>query len=185
MVDLIAKSACAGLLPVTVGSLTLSEETPDPVTSIAPFKGQSEAVSERLESALGLKFPAPNRSASKSGARIVWAGQGRALLMGAAAPDLAGLAALTDQSDANAIVTLKGEGAEDALARLVPVDLRAAHFKRGHTARTLLGHMSASITRTGADSFEIMVFRAMAGTLVHELTEAMESLHARRSHLGQ
>lgn len=183
MVELIAKSACAGHLPVTIGSLTLSEETPNPVTSIAPFKGQAEAVSERLESALGVKFPAPNRSTSKSGVRLVWSGQGRALLMGAAAPDLAGLAAMTDQSDANAIVTLSGDGAEDVLARLVPVDLRAAHFKRGHTARTLLGHMSASITRTGADSFEIMVFRAMAGTLVHELTEAMESLHARRSHL--
>ncbi|MEL6839146.1 MAG: sarcosine oxidase subunit gamma, partial [Pseudomonadota bacterium] len=72
-----------------------------------------------------------------------------------------------------------GAGVEDVLARLVPVDLRLATFKTGHTARTMLGHMSVAISRVGAQSFEIMAMRSMAGTLVHELETAMRSVALR------
>jgi sarcosine oxidase subunit gamma len=58
-------------------------------------------------------------------------------------------------------------------------DLRAATFEPGHTAKTLLGHMTASVTRTGANAFEIMVFRSMAETLVEELTRAANAVAAR------
>lgn len=74
---------------------------------------------------------------------------------------------------------LKGAGAVDVLARLVPVDLREDRFKRGHTLRTQLYHMSASITKTGADTFVILVFRSMASTLVHDMKTAMEAVAAR------
>jgi sarcosine oxidase subunit gamma len=59
------------------------------------------------------------------------------------------------------------------------VDLRPQVFKRGHTLRTELKHMMASITRIGAQSFQIMVFRSMARTLVHDLKTAMEAVAAR------
>jgi sarcosine oxidase subunit gamma len=39
--------------------------------------------------------------------------------------------------------------------------------------------MMASITRIGAQSFQIMVFRSMARTLVHDLKTAMEAVAAR------
>ena len=39
--------------------------------------------------------------------------------------------------------------------------------------------MMASITRLGADDFQIMVFRSMAATLVGELKTAMEAVAAR------
>jgi len=39
--------------------------------------------------------------------------------------------------------------------------------------------MMASVTKTGADSFQIMVFRSMAKTLVHDLTTAMGNVNAR------
>ncbi len=111
---------------------------------------------------------------------MVWAGCGQALWIGTRAPDpkRAATAALTDQSDAWTVVRREGAGADDALARLTPLDLREGHFKRGHTARTLVGHMTAQITRT-TKGFEIMVFRSMAGTLVHELHVAMQSVAAR------
>ena len=95
------------------------------------------------------------------------------------AGDLAGLAAVTDQADGVAAVKIEGDAAEAVLARLVPLDLRAASFKRGHTARSLVNHMTASITRLGPKSFEVMVMRSMAQTLVHELTEAAEGVAAR------
>jgi len=88
-------------------------------------------------------------------------------------------AALTDQSDAWAVFSLQGHGVEDVLARLTPLDLNRAVFKRGHAARSLLGHMSAVILRTGENTFEIMVFRSMARTAVHELETAMRAVAAR------
>ena len=94
-------------------------------------------------------------------------------------PTLAGHAAMVDQSDGWAVLRLEGAGAAEVLARLVPLDLRAPQFRRGHTARTELQHMMASLTRLGPDAFLIMVFRSMARTLVHDLTSAMEAVAAR------
>ncbi|MHA6262463.1 sarcosine oxidase subunit gamma [Arenibacterium sp. CAU 1754] len=180
MAELIAKTPCEGLLPITIGSLSLSEETPGMLTSLAPFKGGDANLCDALTAAHGMAFPAPNRATGSSGARAIWFGQGQAMLVGPE-PEagLAKFAALTDQSDAWAIVRLEGAGAEEVLARLVPVDLRGSVFKRGHTARTQLVHMMTSVTRVGPQAFWIMVFRSMAQTLLHDLQTAMEAVGAR------
>ena len=176
MADLLAKSPMADLVPLTIGTVTLEETDLGRLTSIAPFKGQADAVADRL----GRALPAPNRATGKDGDRLIWFGREIYLLAGPAPePDLADHAAVTDQSDAWACAMLGGAGAEDVLARLVPIYLRAAHFKRGHTARTELAHMHASITRVGTDRFLILVFRSMARTLHHDLKIAMESVAAR------
>lgn len=180
MIELKAKSACAGLLPKHVGDMRLEEVEVGHITSITPLRGHEAAVDEALFATHKLSFPKPNRSTGRAGERLIWSGQGQAFLMGPAlAADLGALAAVTDQSDAWAVVRLEGARGADVLARLVPVDLRTQNFKRGHTARTLLGHMTVSITRVGDNSFQIMAFRSMAKTLVHEITTAMESLAAR------
>ncbi len=179
MANLLARTPCEGLLPVTIGSVTLSEVVIERMAAVAPFKGKEGAVSAALKEACEIAFPAPNRTSSKGDARAVWAGQGRANVIGCGLPDLSGLAAVTEQGDGVAAVKIEGDGAEAVLARLVPLDLRAATFKRGHTARSLVNHMAASITRLGPKSFEVMVMRSMAQTLVHELTEAAEGVAAR------
>lgn len=178
MAQLIPNSPCAGLLPKTIGTLTLSEVDAGRITLVAPFEGQQKAVSAALKSALGIAFPAPNRTTGTV-PRAIWCGMGQALVMGADCPDLP--AALVDHSDAWAIVRLEGAGARDVLARLTPVDLREARFKRGHTARSLIAHMTASITCVGANAFEIMVMRSMAGTLVHDLEQAAQGVTARKA----
>jgi sarcosine oxidase subunit gamma len=93
---------------------------------------------------------------------------------------LSKIAAVVDQSDAWTIVRLEGAAAEDVLARLVPVNLSRSAFKRGHTVRSSLYHMMASITRIGNNTFQIIVFRSMAETLVHDLSVAMKSVLARQ-----
>lgn len=180
MAELVARPPCEGLLPLSIGAVTLSEEAAGVMTSVSPFKGQQDALSQALKAAHGMAFPAPNRATGRAGARAVWFGRGQAMLIGPT-PDaaLGTHAALTDQSDAWAVVRLEGAGAENVLARLVPVDLRAAHFKRGHTLRSQLMHMAASVTRVGDAAFQIMVFRSMAETLVHDLKTAMEAVAAR------
>ncbi|WP_299851237.1 sarcosine oxidase subunit gamma [uncultured Roseovarius sp.] len=180
MVDLSANSPCAGLLPLTIGSVTLSEATPGTLTSIAPYNGQDKALSAALKSLHGMAAPAPNRATGKEGARAIWFGQRMILLQGPPPdPGLAKHAALTDQSDAWAVVRLEGAGAADTLARLTPIDLRDSQFKRGHTARTELRHMMSGITRLGPNSYQIMVFRGFAQTLVHDLKTAMQGVAAR------
>ena len=180
MADLMEKSPCAGLLPVQHGDVTLSEIEMTRLTSFAPFKGQDKASSEALKKAHGMALPGINRTTGKEGARAIWFGQGQAMLVGFDVDaSLAPLAAMTDQSDAWALVRLEGAQSEDVLSRLVPVDVRKSVFKRGHTARTQLQHLMVSITRTGDNAFLIMAFRAMAKTLVHDLETAMQGVAAR------
>jgi len=178
--DLVERSPCAGLVPVARGGLRLSEVAPGPITSIAPFKGQAAAVDGLLR-AQGLGWPAPGQVIAQGSARAQWFGLDLALLIGAA-PEagLARHAALTDQSDAWAVLRLEGAGAGDVLARLTPLDLRESVFGTGRTARSDLGHMAAAITRLAPEAFEIMGFRSMAGTLVHEISTAMARVAARQ-----
>lgn len=125
-------------------------------------------------------LPPANQSFAQNGARLIWFGRETYLLAGALPEtDVAKHAAVSDQSDAWACVELSGAGGEAVLARLVPIDLRIAHFAPDATARTLVGHMNAAITRTSGDRMLIMVFRSMASTLVEEIKEAMEAVAAR------
>jgi heterotetrameric sarcosine oxidase gamma subunit len=174
---LVATPALRGLgLPLAVGRARLSEADPGPVASVAPFRGREAAVAR----ALGMPFPAPGQPSRFGEARLVWAGPGRALLLGRPAPDgLGEVAAVVDQSDAQACVLLEGPAARDVLARLVPLDLREAAFPEGASARTLLGHMTVTLLRAGPDAYEVMAFRSMAQTLAHEVAAAMRGVAAR------
>ncbi|WP_435231334.1 sarcosine oxidase subunit gamma [Pseudopelagicola sp. nBUS_20] len=180
MANLMAKSPCEGLLPVEFDGVVLRELSMATVTSITPFKGQEKKSSKALEAALGLLMPKANWAAENEGARAIWFGQGRILLIGADAPEaLNGCAAMTDQSDAWIMIQLEGPASRDVLARLVPIDFRRSAFELEQTARTMLQHMSVSITRVGDDAFQIMAFRSMAATCVHELEIAMKVVAAR------
>lgn len=179
MPELIAKSALAGFAPVTRLGTTLAEGAPQTITSIAPYPGRMDGVNAAL-AALGLTFPAPNTQNAAGAVRLVWTGREQAFLTGAEPPaGLADHAALTDQGDGWAILTVTGPAAADALMRPVPLDLRLATFPVGRTVRAPLNHMQAILTRTAPDAFEMMVFRSMARTAWHELAEALEVLAAR------
>lgn len=179
MVELIQKTPCVGMLPLTVGGASLNEAAPKCVTSIMPHKGKKTAVSKALKTAHGMALPADGRSTGRAVLRAIWAGQGQYLLTGNAACDaaLSQHASLCDQSDGWAVIVLSGAAADDVMARLCPLDLRAEKFKRGHAARTELAHMMAMIVKT-TGGFEIWVMRSFAKTAVGALQEAMENVAA-------
>ncbi|MDH5798619.1 MAG: sarcosine oxidase subunit gamma [Paracoccaceae bacterium] len=177
MARLIAKQPMESGLPIRHGACQLDVEDVGCITSIAPFKGKKTAVSESLRTQHGVTLPAAGRSTGGAKARCISTGPGQAFLLGPEPEELSG-AAVTNQSDGWAAFRLEGNAAEDVLARLVPIDLRSHVFKRGYTARTLLYHMTISITRTGPNAFLILVFRSMAQTAVHELEIAMKSVAA-------
>lgn len=179
MVELKALNPVVGLLPVVAGDCRLTAVEHGYLAMLSVYKGQEKQLSEALVAAHGVRLAAPNRSTAKAGARCLWFGHDQVLLIGPA-PDqtLTQYASVVDQSDSWAVVRLQGGQAADVLARLTSVDLRPAVFKRGHTLRSELRHMMVSISRVGADAFEIMVFRSMAATLVDDLQGAMVSVAA-------
>ena len=137
MPDLIAKSALNGRR-ATHAETTLAEVAIGPLTSIAPFPGQTDATG----AALGHPFPAPNTTSGP----LIWTGRDQAFLRGTP-PDLTGLAATTDQTGGWCALRLTGRHAEAALSRLVPLDLRAARFPPGACARSALNHMALILVR--------------------------------------
>lgn len=176
MPELIAKSALEGR-SLTLGSVTLAEMDPGPISSVALYPGGAKLAAKGLKT-LGLTFPAPNTFTERKGARIVWTGRDQAFLIGVAPLALEG-AAVTDQSDGWTVLGLSGGSVVDVLARLVPVDLRLAAFPVGRAVRSQLNHMNAVILRTGDYALEVMVFRSMARTAWHELEATISMVAAR------
>lgn len=178
MVSLISRPVFDGLLPVIVENVQLTDATPARITSVAPFAGMEDKANAALKK-LGLSLPAPNASAQKGKASCLWSGRGQAFLVDADPAGLEGVAALTDQTDGWAVMSLSGPGAEAVLARLVTIDVRLRAFAVGQVARTPVNHMMAVVERTAADAFRIFVFRSMAATAVHELVVTMQAVAAR------
>lgn len=179
MVKLIAETPCEGLLPRDLGAgMQLVEVLHDPIQWIAPYKGQEETVAARVRSIITDGLPRPNQV---TGAKpsCLWVGPGQYLLRGAWLDGLDANAAVADQSDAWAVVAIEGDQIADVLARLVPIDLRLSVFPVGQTARTLVNHMPASVTRISETRIEVMVMRSMAQTLVHEISDAAAKVTAR------
>ncbi|GHC48228.1 sarcosine oxidase subunit gamma [Neogemmobacter tilapiae] len=172
MPNLIAKSALFGQAPLTLGGVTLAEAPLGEMFSVA---GQGKALDKALGK-LGLVMPAPNSCAVGTGGVIVWTGRDQAFLLGDGST-LAEVAAVTDQSDGWAHLTLEGDFVA-VLARLVPVDLRG--FGVGQALRVGLGHMQAVIFCTAAARADLLVFRSMARTAWDEIAHAMQHLAARR-----
>ena len=177
MAELIAKTALAGKKLVVAGTV-LAEVDHGVVCSIAPYPGQEKAVSNALRP-LGFGFPVANSFATSGAAMIAWSGREQAFLIGVDCPDLAGLAAVTDQSGGWVSLSLQGPLAAQALARYVPMDLRLSAFPVGQAARTPLYHMSMVLLRVAEDGFRLMLFRSMARTAWHEIEVALKTLAAR------
>jgi len=177
VVELIPTSPLADLLPAEIGDTNLAEIRPAHVTLILPRKAADLA--RAMQAAHGLKLPAPCRSSGNDRLRLIWAGLGKYLLVGEApaAPALSRQAALVDQGGAYAIMRLQGGLATDILARLTPIDLRPAVFKRGHVALSELSHIPALILKrtNGAD---IMVPRSLAMSACTRLLDSMRRVAA-------
>lgn len=179
MARLLARTPAEAALPepVEIGGVRIEEIVREAVTWVAPFDGREAEVSEALAAAVGVPYPGPGEAPAAGDVRAIWFGPGQALVIGR--PVSMQCAALADQSDAWCVLAMTGRDVPTVLARLTPLDLRNSSLPVNRTARTMIGHMTAGITRVGTDAWEVMVFRSMAGTLVHELTRAMRHVAAR------
>ncbi|HTO32421.1 MAG TPA: sarcosine oxidase subunit gamma family protein, partial [Pararhizobium sp.] len=89
----------------------------------------------------------------------------------AKAAQLDGSGSIADQSHGRVRIGISGTAVESVLAKGTAVDLALSQYPVGRSAMTLIGHISALITRTGPNSFELMVLRGFAESLWDELIE--------------
>ncbi|WP_428511936.1 sarcosine oxidase subunit gamma [Roseovarius sp.] len=180
MAELKARMPLERLLPMEVAGVRVRQVDLGAMTLVMPYRGRDAALSDALKAAHGLRWPERGRMTGTTTRGVLWFGRAQAMLIGMAPEGgLEENAAVVDQSDAWAVVEIEGDRAAEALARLTPVDLRPGVFEVGHIARTEPSHMTASLTRTGEATYLVMVFRAFAHTLVHELGAALEGVAAR------
>lgn len=180
---------------VAFGGVALAPCAPGPLTLIAPQRGRGAEVSAWLTAQYGLTWPEVGQSDGLRGdppagdaPAILWFDHAHALLMGAPLHDVGVLpAAFCDVSDGWHALRLsgaqKGE-AEEVLARLVPLDLRASSFATGATARSLLVQCPLSLTRLDENAFLLLVPASMARWALGQIHSAMKT-HAARTRLNQ
>ncbi|WSH60939.1 sarcosine oxidase subunit gamma family protein (plasmid) [Rhizobium ruizarguesonis] len=93
----------------------------------------------------------------------------------ALAAALAGKAFVMDQSHGRVRIGVSGRSSRALLSRGTAVDLDPSVFPDGHSAMTIVGHLSVQIVRTGKDSFELTVLRSFAESLWDDLTHMAAS----------
>ncbi len=120
------------------------------------------------------------RAVQQGDHQLVWSGPGQWLYIGpgraaiaSLAARLQGLAAVSDQSDARAMLRISGPRARDALAKGCMIDLHPRAFATGHTALTSIAHIGVQLWQVGdAPSYDIIVFRSMAASFWSWLSTA-------------
>ena len=150
-------------LPLVLAGCELRARPPVRITSLSPFPGHTDALSEALGG-----FPDAGEVTGADALRLVWAGRNLAVAFGEGLPDgLEVHCALTDQSDGWFGLELRGKGSEAFLARRLPFDLRK--LPTPGSAKTLLGHVPVLIVRLACDTFEIWTWRSVADSALHTL----------------
>ncbi|MGO7446980.1 sarcosine oxidase subunit gamma [Rhizobium ruizarguesonis] len=93
----------------------------------------------------------------------------------ALAAALAGKAFVTDQSHGRVRIGVSGRSSRALLSRGTAVDLDPSVFPDGHSAMTMVGHLSVQIARIGNDSFELTVLRSFGESLWEDLAHMAAS----------
>jgi heterotetrameric sarcosine oxidase gamma subunit len=170
----------------SAGGVTATDCDGRGLATVALKKAQSAALIERVRERYGIDLPLGSSRRESRG--IAFAGLGPETWLAtrdngaddffaALARDIGALASVTDQSAGYAVLRLAGPKLRDTLAKLLPLDLHPRAFKPGDVVSTLTFHMGATLWRLednpdGTPVFEIAVFRSLASSFWHALSES-------------
>lgn len=165
------------------------ERTGFSIASIVASKGKAGAVAEAVKSAFGIDLPVTPRRQDRNGLAFVWAGPEKWLALSRSegargegargegdfaktlSATLAGLAAVSDQSDGRCVIAVSGSRARDVLTKGLPIDLHFRVFQPGDTALTRAAHIDLQIWQLdNRPSYEITVLRSFGQSFWHWLT---------------
>jgi heterotetrameric sarcosine oxidase gamma subunit len=130
------------------------------------------AVTDYFVSRYGITPPQTPRVVPGEMLDLIWSGPSQWLawsrrsgMPAELASGLSGIGAVTDQSDARAVLKLRGARVRDALAKGCPVDLHPRAFRRGDTIITAIGGIGVQIWWPDVDeALHLAVSRSMAGS---------------------
>lgn len=171
-------------LPAACGSgggVIATERDGIGIARIAARRGQAAALRELWRAQFGVEPPNAPRRMGRGDVAIagiapdVWLATDESSGNDFAASVqslLGGCAAVTDQSDAYAILRLAGPEVRATLAKLVPIDIHERSFKVGDVAQTLCGYVNVTLWRLEEGPqrgpvFEVWIGRSLAGS-VHQ-----------------
>ncbi len=132
--------------------------------------GQETTLRQILTDRFGWSLPEPGRANVVGERGLVWSAPGQWLAVAESRQGLSGLAeavhglaAVTDQSDARALVRVTGPCARMALSKGLTIDLHPSAFRAGQAAVTSMAHIGAQIwQRNEAPTYDLTVARSFA-----------------------
>jgi sarcosine oxidase subunit gamma len=129
-------------------------------------------LTDHFVSRYGIEPPYRPRAVPGEKLDLVWAGPSQWLAVSVRpgmsaelASNLQGIAAVSDQTDARAVLRLRGSRVRDTLAKGCPVDLHPRAFRRGDTFITAIGGIGVQVWWADVDdALHLAVPRSMAGS---------------------
>lgn len=153
------------------------------LATIAPFRGQRAACVDFFNRQWPLSWPETGRVTAHATLTAMWNSPGDILLMDEGSilsveklgHSLARQAAVVDQSSGRLVLRLTGSKAEQALMKLVEIDLHPDVFRTGMGAITALHHISVGIFKIKDDPIYLLhCARSYAADVWHSIAEAGE-----------
>jgi sarcosine oxidase subunit gamma len=150
------------------------------LTYVITSEKDQAATAELFLQRFGIELPSQPKAASRDDLALVWSGPSQWLAVSTQAGlsrrlagALKGRAAITDQSDARAVLVLEGARVRDALAKGCPVDLHPRSFGSGDAAVTAIAGIGVQFWQAKeGDALTIAVARSMAGSFWSWLTHS-------------
>lgn len=150
------------------------------IVSMIARRGGLDSLRSAVRGQFGVELPDKPQLLHGSSISFLWCGHQQWFTMSEESTDLFAVlqkcvgksASLSDQSDSRLIVELSGPETRAVLAKLAPIDVHPNVFSIGATALTLIEHVGGQITRTGGETYELMVFRSFADSVLHAVLAA-------------
>lgn len=170
------RSAFTHVNEIATPELTVVARDDLTLASLATAKGKRDALVSAIEETYGVTLPATPERVEGDGIAFLWSGPDQWIaaatrdngrdLERELKPVVAGLAAVTDQSDARAVLRISGPRAREVLAKGVPIDLHPRVFAPGSVAITHASHIGVILWQLdAAPTYELAVFRSFAQSL--------------------
>lgn len=164
-------------------AVTLTETQPGSIVQLAAWPGQDGAIRAVIKSVTGLALDAaPGGGAVDESSAAFGFAPGRWLVVDQAEGVSqtfrekvgAELGTVCDLSHGRTAIAVEGEKAERLLSKLYALDFSLAAFPVGQAKSTAHHDVFTLIQRTGADRFELYVYRSFARSFWHLLCGSAE-----------
>jgi sarcosine oxidase subunit gamma len=169
---------------VTVGPLTITENTSFAMASLASRLGREGDVA-KAASAAGIPLPGPGMSATGATYGAIWLGAEQWMLDAAFAthediraallPVFGDAASITEQTDAWVRFDLTAPDLPALFERLCNLDTRA--IPEGGATRTVIEHLGCYVVKRSATQISVIGPRSSAGSLHHALITGAKSAY--------